>query len=210
MAMIRKILLASVVVLGSTVSSHATVLFSDNFDSNVQATSSTPTGWGLVSGSVDIIGTPGAFPWYNTGNQIDMNGSTGQGGLIYTIPTWTFLAGQQYNISFDYGNNKNSNGVESLYFGLTDLSTYLTQGIVNVTGAVPSLLHYSLTFTLLSNFTGSLGFQDGGLSDSDNGGVILDNVVLSAVPVPAALPLFAAGLGALGIAGRRRKRKVAA
>ena len=31
-----------------------------------------------------------------------------------------------------------------------------------------------------------------------------------AVPLPAALPLFAAGLGALGLLGRRRKRKAAA
>jgi hypothetical protein len=32
----------------------------------------------------------------------------------------------------------------------------------------------------------------------------------SAVPVPAALPLFATGLGALGLLGWRRKRKAAA
>jgi hypothetical protein len=34
--------------------------------------------------------------------------------------------------------------------------------------------------------------------------------VPAAVPLPAALPLFAAGLGALGLLGRRRKKKLAA
>jgi hypothetical protein len=35
-------------------------------------------------------------------------------------------------------------------------------------------------------------------------------VPLSAVPLPTALPLFATGLGALGLLGWRRKRKAAA
>jgi hypothetical protein len=209
MKMFKSFLLASALLVSTTVASNAAVLFSDNFDTNLQGLNSTPTGWGTVFGSVDIIGTPGAFPWYSSGNQVDMNGSTGVGGLIYTFSTWNFLAGKQYNISFDYGNNKNSNGVEQLFFGLTDLSTYLTEGVLNVSGAVPNLLHYSVTFTLLSNFTGSLGFQDGGSSQDDNGGVIIDNVVLSAVPLPAALPLLAAGLGVLGFAGRRRRAKAA-
>ena len=41
----------------------------------------------------------------------------------------------------------------------------------------------------------------------------LDNVSVSAVsatPLPAALPLFATGLGALGLLGWRRKRKASA
>jgi PEP-CTERM motif len=40
----------------------------------------------------------------------------------------------------------------------------------------------------------------------------LDNLVFSAgaTPLPGALPLFASGLGALGLLGWRRKRKAAA
>jgi len=40
----------------------------------------------------------------------------------------------------------------------------------------------------------------------------LDNVdvELAATPLPATLPLFASGLGALGLLGWRRKRKAAA
>jgi hypothetical protein len=45
-------------------------------------------------------------------------------------------------------------------------------------------------------------------SFSQSPGVWSDDV--SAVPLPAALPLFATGLGALGLLGWRRKRKASA
>jgi hypothetical protein len=41
----------------------------------------------------------------------------------------------------------------------------------------------------------------------DQQGNILDNVTLSTTPLPATLPLFAGGLGMLGLFGRRRKQK---
>ncbi len=45
---------------------------------------------------------------------------------------------------------------------------------------------------------------------SAEGNISIDNLSVNAgaVPLPAALPLFAAGLGAMGLAGWRRKRKV--
>jgi hypothetical protein len=44
----------------------------------------------------------------------------------------------------------------------------------------------------------------------ESNGVGLWTYSLSATPLPAALPLFASGLGALGLLGWRRKRKAAA
>jgi hypothetical protein len=38
----------------------------------------------------------------------------------------------------------------------------------------------------------------------------IDNTALSIVPLPAALPLFASGIGGLGLLGWRRKRKARA
>jgi hypothetical protein len=49
-----------------------------------------------------------------------------------------------------------------------------------------------------------LGLDDVSLS----AGPLSTEVSLSAVPLPAALPLFATGLGALGLLGLRRKRKL--
>ena len=55
-------------------------------------------------------------------------------------------------------------------------------------------------YTQLETFNGtptSIGFE-------------LDGVPVSATPLPATLPLFASGLGALGLLGWRRKRKAQA
>ena len=41
------------------------------------------------------------------------------------------------------------------------------------------------------------------------GNFVLDPVATATTPLPAALPLFASGLGALGVLGWRRKRKTA-
>lgn len=46
--------------------------------------------------------------------------------------------------------------------------------------------------------------------NEDTLGGYLDNVQISAVPLPAALPLYGAGLAAMGFIGWRRKRKQAA
>ena len=63
-----------------------------------------------------------------------------------------------------------------------------------------------LSYTLLSS-DASFGF-DGGLWNTPFDGATF--TAAPAVPLPAALPLFASGLGALGLLGWRRKRKNAA
>jgi hypothetical protein len=66
-------------------------------------------------------------------------------------------------------------------------------------------------FTLLLNVGGvrRVEFSMVGLF-SNIDGLAFDNLSFTATPVPAALPLFATGLGALGLLGWRRKRKQAA
>jgi hypothetical protein len=197
--MIKTMLLAGAAIFAVSAPAHAVVLFSDDFDTNAHALNATPTGWAVSKGSVDVIGTPD-FPWYPTTN-IDMNGSTGMGGKLTSLSTFNLIAGQQYKISLDYGNNKNSNGVEQLTFGLGTYSS-----ILNVSGFVANLVSTSFTFTALASASNvSLFFEDTGATDGDNGGVILDNVSLSAVPLPAAAPLLISALMGLGLIARRRK-----
>lgn len=62
----------------------------------------------------------------------------------------------------------------------------------------------SFNVTATGSDTLTIGFQD------DPAWIAFDNLsVTSATPLPAALPLFASGLGALGLLGWRRKRKKA-
>jgi hypothetical protein len=205
--MFKKFLLASALLVSSTVASNAAVLFTDNFDSSPLALNSTPIGWTLDYGSLDVIGPDYNF-YPGTGNHIDMNGSTNQSGGMHTNAVFNFIAGNTYTLSFNYGNNANSANN-----GSTETLVATVLGFPGVTidqvGAIASYLVGSYSFTALSNFSSALYFNASGTNDGDNGGLILDNVSLSVVPVPAALPLLAAGLGVLGFAGRRRRAKAA-
>jgi hypothetical protein len=64
---------------------------------------------------------------------------------------------------------------------------------------------YSNTAHLFFDFT-----EAGAFFSADSGHNYSSAAAPSAVPLPAALPLFATGLGALGLLGWRRKRKAAA
>ena len=63
----------------------------------------------------------------------------------------------------------------------------------------------------ISIFTRAVRFRAAGRGDSDDGSfnVTAAGLQVAPVPVPAALPLLLAGLGALGVAARRQKRKAA-
>ncbi len=54
-----------------------------------------------------------------------------------------------------------------------------------------------------------VGFNDGGSDDADYDDYVVGINEVSAVPLPAALPLMASALGAFGIARRRNKVKAA-
>jgi hypothetical protein len=63
--------------------------------------------------------------------------------------------------------------------------------------------------TGLSLFADTVRFRAGGIGTSDDGSFNVTAAGLEVVPVPAALPLLLAGMGALGVASRRKKRKAA-
>jgi hypothetical protein len=69
-------------------------------------------------------------------------------------------------------------------------------------------------FSLLLGINPSLSLFNGTLFNEDEehglNGILSYSLVAETTPLPAALPLFATGLGALGLLGWRRKRKQAA
>jgi hypothetical protein len=187
------------------------VLFTDNFDSNTLVDSGSglglnqvPAGWTEVSGgTVDIIGSGPSGTSYDlisgNGYYIDMDGSTSNSGDIRTGP-FTFNPGLTYSLSYQLAGNQRGAGDDSVEV-FTDGGA---SGIVFVTRTLSQSDPFTTfveTFTVSSTTSGRIAFRGIG---GDNQGLLLDNVSLTAVPLPAAAWLFGTALlGMLGI-GRRK------
>jgi hypothetical protein len=195
---------------------------------NIPAGSTYITGWNVVQGNVDLTTTANYGPGPNTldpssKQDIDLigdtNGSNGVfGGLSQSFVT---IPGQQYQLTFDYSHN---NGTFSPTYaaqvtvadgnappGSSIFSTTVSQAFLPGVG-FPSgdWQSFSEDFTATSALT-LLTFID--TQGAFNAGIYLDDVSvvpLNATPLPAALPLFAGGLGVMGLLGRRKKQKTAA
>ena len=134
------------------------------------------------------------------------------GNTGYDVPTGTGLS---YSSTQSYANasgplSASDNGWAQLYDS-TDtffLGTVYPGYLSSSASIDPSLLSGTATFT--NNQTGGpavleIDFEGSGTSNSS--APILASYSLTAeTPLPAALPLFATGLGALGLLGWRRRR----
>jgi len=131
--------------------------------------------------SVDVTLT-GNANWSNAPGGGGLGVGLEYGNGIQVFPPQLFLASSQGPISIDLM------GTDSVNFALVEGTRTTTFDLV-----------------LDSHFFGLLGqtFSTPGLS----GSVTYDFAPAAATPLPATLPLFASGLGALGLLGWRRKRK---
>jgi len=206
--MFKKIsMLAAAAMLSLGTAASAATVFSDNFDNDlIGVPTASLINWNVTVPSVDVIGSLGtggpSFDFYpGNGNYLDMNGSTAPGseGRIETNALGLVL-GKQYTLTFDYGANSFPGLLPALLtFGLgTDLITLAIN-------AIPATLQQSLSYIFTYDGSGDyLSFADTSGTDNDQGGPVLDNVVLSAVPLPAGGLLL---LGALGGFAALRRRK---
>jgi hypothetical protein len=153
------------------------------------------------------------FPAQDGNQWIDLTGTSNSPaeGVQQTVAT---TIGQQYSLSFYVGNVNNVGGI----FGTTstvDVDVNGSQVLAaenSCTTTCPSTLTWQLfTTTFIATSTSTvLAFLNGDPSNDTSNG--LDNITLNATttsptPLPGAFPLFATGLGALGLFGWRRKRK---
>lgn len=200
--MLKSLLLAGAVALSmSTAASAATIIFSDDFDSETLKNNGSLSNWNVSNGTIDVIGVGGPFDLYlGNGRYVDMDGSTRNAGRIETKSAFELIAGQTYELTFMYGRNTRGNNVdptETLNFGFGSWSDTL-----NIpSGAIASFLTRTVLFSFQTNVIGSIFFEDLG---ADNQGVVIDNVSLSAVPLPAGGLMLVGGLAAL--AGLRRRK----
>jgi hypothetical protein len=139
-------------------------------------------------------------------------------GTTYDV---TFIGGVSYSTAFSsmtptFLNNES---------GATDAGTAIALFIEQFPGATFPETVQQIVIPYFANFVpvfpnyNFMGFTDEGSFwfGGTNFGYIADTLeasqefaIFSATPLPAALPLFATGLGGLGLLGWRRKRKNAA
>jgi len=129
------------------------------------------------------------------------------GGPIDDPSPGTIQVTSDTRFSFESVDLASNNGemTEFLITGLLDGNEVFSFG-----GALPSMSGPFGFITVASLFTDLIDELQIQLSPiGDVTSYNIDNIVLSPVPLPAALPLFAATLGAAGFARWRRRRKAA-
>ena len=134
-------------------------------------------------------------------------------GMIFLSETDGVVALVSGNLSLNCGNPTPCS--PSQLAAVIDLVGYGTANLFEGTGAAASPSNTTAIFRAGGGYTDTNdNAADFGVGSPDPRNterpLNLNNVNIDATPLPAALPLFATGLGALGALGWRRKRKQAA
>jgi hypothetical protein len=180
----------------------ATTVFTENFNGETPALSASLSQF-AVTGSVDVVapinpfGITVAAP--ASGNVLDIDG-TGAAGLITTIASFAFNAGDNVRLAFDlggsqrgdvgdtfvtsflFGNNTGYNNLSGtgLYSGLSGSGSVSDlENSLFVSGATPFT---SSSISFLAQNAGTLKFAFSSPSQ-DNIGPLLDNISLQVTPV---------------------------
>lgn len=191
--------IAIAVLATASAFSHASTIFSDNFESNAFGYNLTPNGWTVSNGTVDVEGCRVV-----SGKCIDLDGTSFDAGVL--SKTFSLIAGTTYTASFELAGNQRGFMGPSYAFD-TGTVSFGTQNFNYRVAASAGFSLYQLTFTPSASGSYGLSFANSG---GDNVGVLLDNVsVTSAVPEPESYALMLVGLGIMGSIARRRKVRTA-
>lgn len=195
----KHFILMTAVLAAVPAGSQAAVLFYDNFDSSLPATTlnANVPGWVATNGTVDYIksGDFGITCFGATGGCIDLDGSSGDAATPFeTKSSFSFVTGRTYRLTFRLSNNQRSGDTDTVLVKAGEISLIMT--------LLPdSLFLYSWAFTASKMSTTTIQFSNGG---GDNFGAILDEVKLEditkgggEVPEPSSLALLGAGVAAL-------------
>jgi hypothetical protein len=151
------------------------------------------TGW-IQTGNTGFAGVtcPGGAPG---GNCFGFFGPVGSdGGISQSLAT---TPGASYIVDFFFQPDGGKPSDFSAIFGGTTLIS-----LTNPPGSAFTEYTFVVTATGASTDL-AFNFRD------DPGFLFLDEVSVNETPLPAALPLFAGGLGVIGLLARRRKGKAA-
>jgi len=189
-------------------SANAAIVLSDNFDADAVSLNFTgdsffvpPAAPTPGMASVDLVGAADGFGSlaYNGGVSVDLEGTTGTGfspaGILQSVAT---LASGNYSISFVLAGNLRGAVNKTTRVSIGDQFIDITPS----SNAQPYTL-YTENFT---NASGKVSFMD--LGPSTQQGNLLDEIVVStAVPEPATWAMMLIGFGGIGLMMRGSRRK---
>lgn len=196
----------SVLVFGLVEQSHATVIFSDNFNTENggigRLNYNSFANWSVTNGTVDLIGSPGFFDFFpGHGLYVDLDGTSFHAGTFTS--RGILVTPGNYTLSFLLAGSQRGdiNTVQVNVSGGLASSTYTLASDVPLT-------RETMSFTVLAPMTVNLSFLNEG--PSNNIGLILDDVNLNrGVPDSGttAVLLGIAMIG-LGLIGRKFMRLI--
>lgn len=175
------------------------------------------TGWTVGGGAAATIDWIDTYWTAQDGHRsIDLNGITA-GSLSQTITGLS--SGQTYAVTFYLAGNPDSGPTDKTLDVMASVDSQ-SYTFLNATSHSRSDMGWTIeTFSFVANDTSAtLTFASTVTTGGGNGfpaafGPAIDNVSISPssgggreTPLPAALPLFASGLGAIGVLGWRRRR----
>lgn len=147
------------------------------------------TGWTVGGTSVDVIRVPGFNAISNI--SIDLAGTPGPGSVSQTFNS---IIGQSYLLTWDYRNNGGFQPL-AVTFGETTGSFAVANGMPLTFG--------QLWYTAIATST-TVMFASG--PAQTNGGPVIDNVSVTAVPEPSTYAMALAALALVGGLSRVAKR----
>jgi len=199
----RVILLAAALGLTAPMAGAATVAnggFEDTTFAGGFQTTSSLNGWTVESGTVDLINTYWASS--EGTHNVDMSGNA---PAVISQVISGLTVGDSYFLTFDLsGNPDGPPVVKSLLAAIGGTSGLFT--FDSSTAVRPSAMNWTPMVLRFTAEASSLTLRFSSVNDTVGFyGAALDNVAISAVPLPAAAPLLLAGLGGLVALGRRRR-----
>jgi hypothetical protein len=205
--MMKKLfVMASLLLAGAgTTWASPVVVFSDNFDAEAPVLLCTPPSqWTVVTvgGSVDTIPlTNGQFNWFPAnGHYVDLDGTTNSTGQMVTIASFVLQPGMVYTLSYELAGNPILVKPHTVQVSLVGSAFSWNEAVA----AGQAFTTYSHSFSVGAPTAVQISFYDLADGQSDNGGAVLDNVLLTAVPAPGAILLGSLGAGLVGWLRRRR------
>jgi hypothetical protein len=230
-------LFAAAAAFAASAPAQAAPVLSDNFDA--EAGGATVTNYAgfanfdVEGGTVDLLRQPNGFGLTCFGGDgsscVDLDGSTGNGGIMVTKLAYAFNAGDEVELSFQVSGSqrvtaedfvfgfRSSGGaiqynnvvIESDYYGVVNFGNFNVADLDGTAFGLPAATPYgffSMRFT--AGNAGSLKTYFGSNS-ADNIGVIVDNFALDIAPVPepASWAMMIAGFVLAGAAARRRQSR---